>query len=189
MAMQSATLVHTTALGQKVYVQPGNIGQRRWDFRVSHDAYGEELIAARHADLVCDIYEKRMAHPEATAQLVDHCLEVIRGATGVSSFPPALVQFEHEHVQRFHQLGLENAPGFDVELFLAMFELIQIQEETNYPGGFAPTRLFQAIRDDPWNIDDIAFKTEVVVPRRLDNRRVVEARDALVRRLREIIGR
>ena len=181
MVMQEPTLVHTTALGQNVYVQPGNIGQQEWDFRVSHDAYNPEPVAARHADLVCDIYEKLMAHPQATAQLIDHCLGIIDGATGVTGFPPALVQFEQGHVQRFHRLGLENAPGFDIELFLVMFELIQIQEETNYPGGFAPVQLFRAIRDDPWNVDDIAFKTEVVVPRRLNNRRVVEARDALVR--------
>ena len=189
MAMQELTLVHTTALGQHVYVQPGNIGQQEWDFRVSHDAHGEPPVAARHADLVCDIYEKRMAQPEAIAQLIEHCIAIVAAATGVTEFPPTLVQFEYGHVEKFHQLGLENPLGFDIELFLAMFELIQTQEETNYPGGFAPTRLFQAIRDDPWNVDDIAFKTEVVVPRRLTNSNVVRARDALIRRLREIIGR
>ena len=189
MAMQELTLAHTTALGQHVYVQPGNIGQGKYDFRVSHDAHGGPPVAARHSHLVCDIYEKRMAQHEATAQLIDHCIAIIAGATGVTWFPPTLVQYEYRHVQRFHQLGLENAPGFDIELFLAMFELIQIQEETNYPGGFAPTRLFQTIRDDPWNVDDIAFKTEIVVPRLLNNQRRVRDRDALIQRLREIIGK
>ena len=42
--------VHTTKGGVQVYVDPGNIGKQRWDFRVSHSVEGGDPYPVTHGD-------------------------------------------------------------------------------------------------------------------------------------------
>ena len=70
---------------------------------------------------------------------------------------------------------------------MVLFELLQIQEETNYPGGWAPNALFMRIRDDGDNLERVAYSTEVVTRSREtpDN---LAAKEKLLSELEEIVG-
>ena len=107
-----------------------------------------------------DVYRKReRATPEAFNTLLNHMLRVISNTVGVEDFPPALILFTPEHVEQLDAAGLGNLPGYDLELLLVAFELIQIQEETRVKNGRVPTELFTAIRDEPKNLMTVANLT------------------------------
>lgn len=179
------SLVHTTSGGVRVYVERGT--KSKWDFKVLYPHATRGLIGATHAEIVLDVYQKRLAEPEATEQLIAHFLGIIARVQPVSHFPPKLVQFNPNHVTRFHELGLRGAIGLDVELLLIMFELIQIQEKTNYRDGRAPRELFLAIRDNPHDVDDIAYRA-VIVAESNEYPETLVARDALAEDLRQLFG-
>ena len=180
--------VYNTAAGVNVYVEPGILEHSEWDFAVS---YGRTAASARkvtHGDFIRDIYLKRNAHSAGTLALVRHFLEVISNAQGVAHFPPRLIQFDLDQVQRLRNGGLIDAGGMDLELLLVLFELVQIQEETNFPGGWLPTKLYTTVRDDRLNLECIAYLTEIAVPSNEHIREKVEARDKLLADLRRIVG-
>ena len=135
MTTEHLVAVHTTQAGGKVYVEPGNIGKATWDFKVSHETDGGDPYPVTHGDLVCETYRKGLAAGDGFRVLVDHLLGVIEKAQSVNLFPPGLVQFSHYDVARLQRAGLERAGEYDLELFLVLFELVQVQEVTNYPNG------------------------------------------------------
>ena len=177
MTASEPVAVHTTAKGIKVYVRRG--GKKEWDFIVTHDRPGGETHQVLHRDFVCDLYRKRQAAPEASDGLVGHLLDIINRAQGVTSFPPALVYFSREHVKNLLDSGLPSTVGYDLELLLVLFELVQIQEETNYPHGWLPTKLYETIRDSPDDLNEIARLTEW---------RSGKRQATLIVELREIVG-
>ena len=179
--------VHTTRGGVQVYVEPGNIGKRRWDFKVSHSVEGSDPYPVTHGDLVCETYRKGFVAREGFKVLVDHLLGVIEKAQGVDRFPPALLQFSSDDVARMTEAGLDKGGEYDLELFLVLFELVQIQEFTNYPNGWAPGKLYQQIRDNPEDLEEVAYRTEIVVPRN-EYPRTRANRDRLLSRLRGIVN-
>lgn len=110
--------------------------------------------------LALDVYLKRTrATAAAMEAFLDHLLRIIRDSDGVAYFPPDLVQFRPEHVEQLAAMGLNNVPGYDLEVFLVAFELIQIQEETRIPNGRVPTELFNMIRDDEEDWEELANLT------------------------------
>ena len=125
--------------------------------------------------------------PNASRALVDHLIGIINGAQGVSSFPPALGYFSHDHVEKLVQAGVPSTEGYDLELLLVLFELVQIQEETNYPDGWVPRKLYGMLKDNPDDLQGIAYQTEVVLPYR-ENRRSLRRRDDLLAELLNIVG-
>ena len=183
MAVSEPEVVYTTADGVNVYVRPGF--KKKWDFIVSHDRPNDEPHQVFHRDFILDIYRKRQAAPDSFHALVDHLIEVINRAKGVTSFPPALVYFSQDHVKNLLHSGVANTVGYDVELLLVLFELVQIQEETNYPGGWVPKKLYGTLRDDPLDLEEIAYQTEVVVSYR-ENSKTLRQRDELLAELRGI---
>ena len=188
MTTEHQVAVHTTKAGVQVYVEPGNIGKRRWDFKVSHSVEEGDPYPVTHGDLVCETYRKGLAAgDDGFKALVAHLLDVIEKAKGVDRFPPSLAQFKHDDVARLQAIGLDKVGEYDLELFLVLFELVQIQEFTNYPNGWAPGKLFQQIRDNPEDLDEVAYRTEIVVPTR-DYPRTRANRDRLLDRLREIVN-
>ena len=153
-------LVHTLANGGRVYVRRGNRGPSQHDFHVSCLDLNGRRHDLPHRHIVLDVYRKReRAIPEASNTLLNHMLGVIRNTVGMEDFPPALVQFMPEHIEQLDAAGLGNLPGYDLELLLVSFELIQIQEETRVKNGRVPTELFTAIRDEPNNLMAIANLT------------------------------
>ena len=149
MTMQSPVAVHTTKAGVQVYVEPGNIGKNKWDFKVSHETDGDPYPVT-HGDLVCETYRKGLAAgDDGFKVLVNHLLSVIEKTQGIDHPPPpALVQFSHEDVGRLQQAGLDKAGEYDLELFLVLFELVEIQEFTNYPRKFDKGKLVRGIRPE-----------------------------------------
>ena len=197
MTIQSPVAVHTTKAGVQVYVEPGNIGKNRWDFKVSHETDGDPYPVT-HGDLVCETYRKGLAAgDDGFKVLVNHLLSVIEKTQGIDHPPPpALVQFSHDDVGRLQQAGLDKAGEYDLELFLVLFELVEIQEFTNYPRkfaggrlvlGFAPGQLYKQIGDNPEDLAEVAYRTEIVVPRN-DNPRTRAKMECLLGRLREIVN-
>ena len=184
--LPNMSLVHTTTSGTQVFVEPGN--KSRWDFIVSYSLADGSSYRVFHSDLVVDLYRKKSANPDAAQALVGDLLGTIAGTSGVEAFPPELVQFDIDKVNRFARMGLSVAGSYDLELFLILFELVQIQEETNYPRGWLPRTLFEHIRDAGDDLERVAYLTEIGVPRR-ENRRSLAAKDQLLRRIREVFGR
>ena len=157
-------LIHTTAANVWVYVQPGGIGKSQWDFKVSYLTENEGFYTPRHADLVRDTYEKLQILPGPTSALLDHYLHIIQNVERSTGFPPELTLFLRQDLERLAGLGLKDAPGLDLELLLVVFELVQIQEKTNYPSGKVPERLFRRIRENPEDLEGVAYLTEVGGP-------------------------
>ena len=187
MARNEPVVVHTTASRVNVYVRPGSKRTSKWDFIVSHDMPNGEPHQVFHRDFLLDIYRKRQVAPDAFPVLVDHLIEIIDRANGITSFPPALVYFSQNQVKNLQNSGLPKSVGYELELFLVLFELVQIQEETNYPNGWLPTKLYETVRDSPEDLDEIAYLTEVGVPRR-ESRRNLRLRDELLAALRGIVA-
>ncbi len=179
-------LMLTTANGAKVYVEPGT--KSRWDFRVSHSRTEDTPYTVFHRDFVREVYQRRAVQPLITDQLIDHFICIIKNARGVTSFPPSLVQFRQEQVEHFRNMGLKDISKYDIELLLVLFELVQIQEETNYPNGWVPTKLWTTIKNEGDNLEEVAYLTEVVVPKR-ENPVTLAARDNLLCELTEIMGK
>ena len=153
-------LVQTLANGGRVYVRRGERGPSLHDFHVSYLDLNRRRNDLPHKDIVLDVYRKReRATPEAFNALLKHMLRVIRKTVGVEHFPPAVLLFTPEHVEQLDAAGLGNLPGYDLELLLVAFELIQIQEETRVKNGRVPTELFTAIRDEPKNLMTVANLT------------------------------
>ena len=152
-------LVHITQLGVRVYVQrPGK--KSELDFIVSHALADGSHCDTPHAELIVDLYRKRLAAPTAGDGLLDRLLCVIGNVQGVKvGEVPKPEQFKLEHVDQFRKIGLVDAGGFDLELLLVLFELIQIQEKTNYPTGWVPKTLFQLIRRQPNDLMTISNLT------------------------------
>ncbi len=149
----SYKLVHELSNGGAVYLRPGRINKNRRDFHVRYKGLNQDEHDLPHAALVKDVYCKRKrATPQAFETLLNHMLRLIANVEAVETFPPVVVQFAPEHLETLRQAGLEGVPGFDLEVLLVAFELIQVQEKTNYPKGTLPIRLFTAIRDEPDNL-------------------------------------
>ena len=185
MAVNDPVVVHTTADGINVYVRPGT--KKEWDFIVSHGRPNGETHQVFHRDLILDIYRKRQVALDASRALVNHLIEIIDRAEKVNSFPPALAYFSQDHVKTLLCAGLPNTEGYDLELFLVVFEMVQIQEETNYPRGWLPKKLYGTLRDDPQDLEEIAYLTEVVVPYR-ESPKTLRQRDELLAELRGVVG-
>ena len=183
---EQRTVVYRTANGVNVYVEPGR--KSPLDFIVSHDTDDGGNHRVYHRDFILDIYLKRNAQPEAALELVNYFVDIVENSEGTQQYPPTLVQFDAGQVERFQDSGLGGAGGYDLELLFVLFELVQIQEETNYKGGWVPKELYTTVRDDTMNLERISYLTEIVVPS-CENKRTLAARDNLLRDLREIVGK
>ena len=153
-------LVHPTVNCGGVYVRRGDRGPNPYDFQVSYQAPDGRIYGLPHTALILEVFQKRTgATPEAFMALVDHLLGIIQASVGITDFPPELVQYSPEHVEQLAARGLNNVPGYDLEVFLVAFELIQIQEETRVPNGRVPTELFNMIRDEEEDWGELADLT------------------------------
>lgn len=165
--MTDRRLIHTTAVGTKVYVGPGTRGRPDGgkDFFVTHERDGDNLYGNGifHADIVSAIYSCGVVNPGVFAVLVDHLRHTIENVQTVYD-SPELIQFHQAEVQdsmaHLRTKGLETVGDYDLELFLVLFELVQIQEKTNHPRGWLPRKLYQVIRESPQNLRRVAELTQ-----------------------------
>lgn len=127
-----SVLRYTTAEGVRIYVESGNKSQ--WDFVVTYQEPGKRLRAPKHVHLIVDLFIKRERDPRLTNALVDHFLtDILSGLEPVEVFPPPFQRFKRRDVAQFQEL--DGYGDYSVEFFLAVGELVAIQEKTNYPDG------------------------------------------------------
>jgi hypothetical protein len=134
------SLIHTTAEGVQIFVEPGK--KSAYDFIVRFRQPGGRLRTPRHVHLIVEMYVKQAHDAALTTRLRDHLLGLFDRISPVVAFPPSLQLHQATDVRPFQKL---NAVGeFSVEFLLVVSELIFIQEKTNYPTGSLTQRLYEA---------------------------------------------
>lgn len=134
------TVVYRTADGVEIYVEPGR--KSRYDFRVRYKEPDKALRTPKHIHLVIDLYLKKAGNHDLTLGLVSEFLEMLTELKPSTEFPPRFQTFKKERFERFRELN--NYGEYSVEFLAAIFDLIMIQEKTNYPEGTINRKLFEA---------------------------------------------
>lgn len=133
--------VLSTINGIEVGVDPGSKSDN--DFKVKYRLPEGRERTPKHIHLIIDILLKRQGNPVLTNRLVEHLLDVLRQLQPIDSYPPSFQCLTSGEVREFDELN--KFGEYKVEFLLAIFELIMIQEVTNYPTGTMNRRLFEKI--------------------------------------------
>ena len=134
-------IILTTGDGVQVGVEPGSKSKN--DFIVKYKLAGGRERTPKHIHLIIDILLKRQGNSALTSKLVEHLLDVLNQLKPISKYPPVFQCFKPAIVAQFDELN--KFGEYKVEFLLAIFELIMIQEKTNYPTGTMNRRLFENI--------------------------------------------
>jgi len=113
------------------------------DFIVKYKFPKKRERTPKHIHLVIDILLKRQGNPELTNKLVKHLLHILSHLQPVNTYPPKLQYYDPNKAKGFD--ALNQFGEYSVEFLLAIFELIMIQEKTNYPTGTMNRNLFEKI--------------------------------------------
>ena len=136
--------IYITESGIEILIYRGN--KSEFDFIVKYREPGKRIRTPKHIHLVIDLYIKKCFNEQLTMRLVDHFLDIINRIQPVGEFPPRLQIFSETHIEEFS--GVNNFGEYSVEFVLVVFELIMIQEKTNYPTGTLNLNLFQKFRNN-----------------------------------------
>jgi len=134
------TLVYTTDKGVEIYVEPGE--KSEYDFRVRYKEPNKALRTPKHIHLVIDLYLKKVGNRDSTLELVSEFLEMLKELKPSTKLPPSFQSFNKKRFERFK--NLDSYGEYSVEFLAAIFDLIMIQEKTNYPEGIINRKLFEA---------------------------------------------
>jgi len=134
------TLVYTTTDGTQIYVETGE--KSKYDFRVRYKEPNKALRTPKHIHSVIDLYLKKAGNRDLTLGLVCEFLEMSSELEPSTEFPPKFQAFSKERFERFREL--DSYGEYSVEFLAAIFDLIMIQEKTNYPEGTINRKLFEA---------------------------------------------
>lgn len=134
------TLVYKTGNGVEVYVETGK--KSKYDFRVRYKGPKKALRTPKHIHLVIDLYLKKTGNRNLTLGLVSEFIEMLSELKPSTEFPPKFQEFNKERFERFKEL--DSYGEYSVEFLAAIFDLIMIQEKTNYPNGIINRKLFEA---------------------------------------------
>jgi len=138
------TLVYTTNDGVEIYVEPGD--KSEYDFIVRYKEPGKRMRQPKHIHMVIDLYLKKENNRELALELVSEFLKVLTELKPSMEFPPKFQTFSKERFEKFKEL---NGYGeYTVEFLAAIFDLIMIQEKTNYPEGTINKKVFEAFLDE-----------------------------------------
>jgi hypothetical protein len=132
--------VYTTADGVEIYVEPGK--KSEYDFRVRYKEPNKALRTPKHIHLIIDLYLKKTGNRDLTLGLVSEFLEMLKELKPSVEFPPKFQAFSKNRFERFKELDAYGE--YSVEFLAAIFDLIMIQEKTNYPNGIINRKLFEA---------------------------------------------
>ncbi len=113
------------------------------DFKVKYRLPGGRERTPKHIHLIIDILLKRQGNASLANKLVQHLLHVMKQLKPISSYPPCFQCFQPGATKQF--VALSKFGEYEVDFLLAIFELIMIQEVTNYPTGTMNRRLFEKI--------------------------------------------
>ena len=142
--MDNAEILHTTKEGVQIIVEQGQ--KSRFDFKVRYRESGKHVRTPKHIHLIIDLYMKKAGNKKLTLALVKKFLEMLSKLEISTKFPPQFQQFSTEGLVDFEEL---NEYGeYSVEFLAAIFDLIMIQEKTNYPNGTINRKLFEAFLNE-----------------------------------------
>lgn len=127
----------------EVFVEKGSKSKN--DFKVRYNL-GKRDRTPKHIHLIIDLLLKRENEPGLTSKLIDHLLEILAKIKPSISYPPKLQIFEPKIVKQFEHLN--KFGEYSVDFLLIIFELIMIQEKTNYPNGVMNLALFQSLKNN-----------------------------------------
>jgi len=133
-------LVYTTKNGTEIYVETGIKSKN--DFKVRYKEPGKFIRTPKHIHLIIDLYLKKVGNRELTLKLVSRFLEMLGKHKPSESFPPKFQSFDKNSIKEFEEL--DKYGEYSVEFLTAIFDLIMIQEKTNYPNGIINKKLFEA---------------------------------------------
>lgn len=134
------TMVYKTADGVEIYVEPGKKSKN--DFRVRYKEPNKALRTPKHIHLVIDLYLKKVGNRKLTLVLVGEFLKMLSELIPSREFPPKFQSFNKKRFEKFRELNKYGE--YSVEFLAAIFDLIMIQEKTNYPEGIINRKLFEA---------------------------------------------
>jgi len=134
----------TSVNGWDIIVEPGQKSQ--FDFIVRYKQPGRRQRTPKHIHLIIDLYMKQTGNRNLAKNLLTHMLEILTKLKPVTEYPPSLQVFTPNHAAQFQEL---NAFGeYQVAFLLIIFELIMIQEKTNYPTGVLNKQILELLIND-----------------------------------------
>lgn len=125
------SVIYTTRDGTDIFVEPGS--KSPLDFKVRYQNQGKYARTPKHIHLIIDLYLKRAGDKELTREFVEQLLSLLDRLQPAISYPPAFQVFTPGMFSRFELLN--RFGEYPVDFLAAIFELIMIQEKTNYPTG------------------------------------------------------
>lgn len=141
-------VLRTTTCGYEVLVGRGKKAESAFDFVVK---YRRPEATARpralsHMHLVVDILQKRTGNEKLTNRMVRHILEnLVDKAHAATGYPPTMLPINRRLLLEFEPLN--RFGEYEVELVLAIEELIAKSEKTNYPHGTLQHDLWAKVLD------------------------------------------
>lgn len=142
--MDKRTSVYKTLGGVEIIVEPGK--KSEFDFKVRYREPGKYIRTPKHIHLILDIYLKKSGNRKLTLDLVKEFLKMLNNLKVSAEFPPKFQEFSKERFSRFEILNQYGE--YSVEFLAAIFDLIMIQEKTNYPNGTINRKLFEAFLNE-----------------------------------------
>ncbi len=134
------SLIYKTSEGTDIFVEPGIKSQ--FDFKVRYREPGKAMRTPKHIHFIIDLLLKKAGNHDLTLKLVTEFLEMLKTLKPSDQFPPKFQEFKKERFSEFSDL--DKYGEYSVEFLAAIFDLIMIQEKTNYPNGTINRKLFEA---------------------------------------------
>ena len=142
--MNKSTLIYKTKDNIEIIVEKGI--KSKYDFKVRYREPGKHIRTTKHIHLIIDLYMKKDFDRKLTLELVQEFLNILEKMNVSMVFPPSFQGFSKEKFERFS--NLDKAGEYSVEFLAAIFDLIMIQEKTNYPNGTINKKLFEAFLNE-----------------------------------------
>jgi len=133
-----------TVRGYEIYVDKGSKSIN--DFIVRYKQPGKRIRTPKHIHLAVDLCMKKTGDPRRMRKLLEDMKTVVESLRPSRSFPPRFQIYTPE-LARKHR-ALNSYGEYPVEFLLAIFELIAIQEKTNYPEGVASKEFVDKLLSD-----------------------------------------
>ena len=138
-------LVHITKENVKILVSKGSKPESPFDFKVHYQEPEKRVRTPKHIHLIIDLYMKLSKNKELTLKFIDYLIGIMHKLNQETKFPPTLQVYDKNAITLFEELT--HYGEYSVEFLSVIFELIMIQEKTNYPTGTMNIKLFEKFRD------------------------------------------
>ncbi|MGM0365209.1 MAG: hypothetical protein ACQEP5_01590 [Actinomycetota bacterium] len=140
MQEEDANLIYRTSDNVDIYVDKGIKSVN--DFIVKYRQPGKRKRTPKHIHLLIDLLIKKCCDKELTMKFVKKLFGTLRKIEPSKSFPPKFQCFNKADYDVFNKLN--NYGEYSVEFLAAIFDLIMIQEKTNYPDGILNKQFYKS---------------------------------------------